>query len=68
MFYSTIDDVFDRIYDRYGLTDQLVAMKEQLLYVYENEDRIKAQKIYDQIKPKHFTFNKDTGDIEFVLP
>lgn len=65
MFYATIDEVFDEIYDKYGLTDQLIAMKEKLLYVYANEEKIKGEKIYEQIRPRYFTFNKDNGEIEF---
>lgn len=65
MFYTTIDEVFDEIYEKYGLTDQLIAMKERLLYVYTNEEKIKAKQIYEQIRPRYFTINKDNGEIEF---
>lgn len=54
-FYTTIDEVFQNMFDKYGETDELIAYKEKLLDSYMNEGKYKANQIYQQIKPRLWT-------------
>lgn len=66
MFYTMVDKIFDEIMEKYGMTEELINMKEQLIDVYQNEDKIKAKHIHNQIKPINFIINKDSGSIEII--
>lgn len=51
-FYEHIDIIFDNLYEKYGLTDELVNYKSQLLTAYEEKKPwygIKAKKQHFQI-------------------
>lgn len=65
MFYETIDEVFDILFDRYGLEIEIIEMKEKILNAYENEDKIKAKRLYNIIKSNEFIVTKE-GDIEYL--
>jgi hypothetical protein len=64
-FYEVIDTVFNKLYDKYGLTDEIIEMKEGLLHIYENENAYRSAEILKQIKPKHW-FIDETGCIRSV--
>lgn len=65
MFYQVIDDIFDNLFDKYGLEIDIIDMKEKLIYAYENEERIKALKICKAITPKMFIINNE-GNVEYL--
>lgn len=53
-FYEHIDIIFDNLYEKYGLSEELIKFKNQLLTVYEeNKPR------YNYIKPKKQHFQID---------
>jgi len=54
-FFTTIDDVFQNMFDKYGETDELISYKEKLLDSYMNEGKYKAKQILEQIKPRLWT-------------
>jgi hypothetical protein len=53
-FYEVIDNVFDKLYEKYGFNDDIIQNKQDLLHVYENENSWRCAEIYKAIKPKHW--------------
>jgi len=60
-----INDVFEKISQKYGITDQLLQHKQDLLYVYANENKWRCEKLLKLIKPKHWFIDKE-GNIHSV--
>jgi hypothetical protein len=59
-FYEVLDDVFDNINKQYGKdNDTILEQKEQLKYVYENENKWKCNELLKIIKPKKWYINTD---------
>lgn len=61
-FYEQMDMVFDRLYEKYGLTDELMGYKNDLLHIYQNENAYKSAHILKLIKPKQWYID-ETGCI-----
>lgn len=53
-FYEQLDIVFDQLYEKYGLTDELMQFKSDLLYVYDNERGWRSAELLKLIKPKRW--------------
>lgn len=64
-FFTTIDDVFQNIFEKYGQTEELIAYKEQLLDSYINEDKYKAKNILQAITPRFWTVSNE-GEITLI--
>jgi len=54
-FYEHIDIIFDNLYEKFGITDELVKYKSQLLSSYENEKGCP----YKNKSQKYFQIDKD---------
>ena len=59
VFYKTIDDVFDSLYEKYGRSDELINFKEKLLYAYENEDKYHSTSLLKKLVPSHFKIDEN---------
>ena len=64
-FYEQLDMVFDRLYEKLGLTDELIGYKNDLLHIYENENAYRCAHILKAIKPKHWYID-EAGYIKSV--
>lgn len=64
-FYEQMDMVFDRLYEKYGLTDELIGYKSDLLHIYDNENAYRSAHILKLIKPKQW-YVDETGCIRSV--
>jgi len=64
-FFTTIDDVFQELFQLYGETEELISYKEKILDSYTNEDKYKAKQIYQQIKPRLWTVNQN-GELSLI--
>lgn len=53
-FYEQLDIVFDKLYEKHGLTQELMHFKSDLLYVYNNEQGWRSAEILKLIKPKRW--------------
>jgi len=58
-FYEQLDTVFDILYERYGFIDDIINLKSDLLYVYENENSWKSQALLKLIKPKQWYIDEN---------
>lgn len=61
-FYEQMDMVFDRLYEKFGLTDELMGYKNDILHIYENENAYKSAHLLKLIKPKQWYID-ETGCI-----
>ena len=53
-FHEVLDDIFDKIKKNYeDNNDNIIEKKNKLLYIYENEDKLKCKEILKTIKPKN---------------
>ena len=64
-FYEQMDMVFDKLYEKFGLTDELMGYKNDLLHIYDNENAYKSAHILKLIKPKQWYID-ETGCIRSV--
>ena len=51
-FYEQLDIVFEKLYTKFGLSKDIIQLKEDLLYVYENENQWRCDDLLRAIKPK----------------
>lgn len=58
-FYQQIDMVFDRLIETYGLNDDIITYKSDLLDIYENENKYKSAAILKAIKVKHWIIDEN---------
>lgn len=58
-FYEKIDDVFDKLYDNYGYTEDLIKHKQDLLEIYEKESSYRSDHIFKNIKSKKFYIDEN---------
>lgn len=58
-FYEQIDIVFDRLYEKYGLTDELIQHKQDLLEIYDKENEYRCKHIMDKLKVRHFYIDEN---------
>lgn len=59
MFYETIDSVFDNLYEKYGLSEELVECKEKILYAYENGDKCYTDALAKKLQVKNFMIDEN---------
>lgn len=60
---SKINDIFDEIFNLYGKDDEIMQMKNDLLYVYANEKKWRCDEILKLIKPKQWYIDEN-GNIK----
>ncbi len=53
-FYEVVNSVFDKLCEKYDIDDNLMEKKQELLHVYDNENKWRAAEIAKAIKPKHW--------------
>ena len=53
-FYEHIDIIFDNLYEKFGLTDELIKYKSQLLTSYKNTRPYQHTYIHKNNTEKHF--------------
>lgn len=58
-FYEQLDIVFDKLYDKYGSTDELMGYKNDLIDIYENENSYRCAELLKYIKPKQFYIDEN---------
>ncbi len=58
-FYEQLDIVFNYLYEKYGLIDELIEHKQNLIHVYENERGYRSAAIGKLLKPKHFYIDEN---------
>jgi hypothetical protein len=58
-FYEQLDIVFDKLIEKYGLTDELIECKGDLLHIYENEHKYRSAEISKALKVKHFYIDEN---------
>ena len=61
-----IEKVFDKLYKIYGDDENILQYKNDLIYVYENEESWRSAEILKYIKPKHWIID-ETGKIQRVM-
>jgi len=65
MFCETIDTVFDKLIEKYGMQNDLILTKETILEAYFNNEKNKSLMVYEKIKPTIFSI-KSNGDIQTI--
>lgn len=65
-FHKELDNVFDKIINIYGNTDNILKYKMELLDTYENEEKRRSAKLAKLLKPKHFQIDAN-GNIKQVF-
>jgi hypothetical protein len=58
-FYEQIDMVFDRLIETYGLNDDIISYKGDLLDIYQNENKYKSAEILKAIKVRHWVIDEN---------
>lgn len=64
-FEALFDEVFDELIKEYSYND-ILKYKDEILYAFHNEKKIKSQTIYNMIKPKNHIINYDINDIQNI--
>jgi len=64
-YYTNIDTIFEKLYEKYGYDEILVLSKDKLVEYYENENKYKSLYICDKIKSKNFIINEE-GNINEI--
>ena len=59
MFHQHIDIEFDKLFEKYGLTDELINAKSKILKVYDSESYMMSKYILDKIKVRHFQIDRE---------
>ena len=58
-FYQQIDALFDKLYEKFGFTDEIIEYKQILLRVYEKENHYRNAVKFKHIKPKEFYIDEN---------
>ena len=58
-FYEHIDIIFDSLYEKFGLTNELITYKSELLSYYENEKSYRHAFSYIKNTEKHFRIDEN---------
>lgn len=58
-FYEQIDMVFDKLIEKYGLTNEIISYKDDLLDIYENENKYRSAEILKAIKVRHWIIDEN---------
>lgn len=66
-FYEEIDTAFDKLYETYGFNDDIINLKQNILYAYENENAYRCEELRKVLKPRHWVIDKD-GNVRSVSP
>ncbi len=58
-FYEQLDIVFEKIYNKYGLTDNLINHKQLLIQFYEKENSYRTAHIFKDTCNKHYYIDEN---------
>ena len=64
MFCETIDNIFDEYFERNGLSDDMISMKETILRAFLEENN-KCHMSYKNFKPMNFAIHSN-GDVDVI--
>ena len=62
-FYEELNNVFEKLFDKYGFEDDIIQYKQCIISAYQNENCIRNEYILNKIKPKTFLIDKN-GNIK----
>lgn len=58
-FYEQLDIVFDKMYEKYGLTDDLIDHKQMLMQLYDKKNNYRTAHIFKDNKNFNFYIDED---------
>jgi hypothetical protein len=58
-FYEQLDVVFDKMYEKYGFTDDLIHHKQLLIALYDKENSYRTSHIFKETKVQQFYIDEN---------
>ena len=59
LIFREIDNIFDKLFQKYGYTDELIEYKNTLIDVYESESYMIPSEIMKKIQVRNFEIDKE---------
>lgn len=64
-YFNTIDDIFGKLIELYGLNSDLIKLKEELIDAYNKSQGDRSSEILNKIKVRNFKIDEN-GCIEIM--